>query len=71
MLAISVMGTTAQAIFYIVAVILFVLAGVGFKPPGDRASLVGLGLRGGVLPRHVGLDRAGLIVTRRARRTTR
>ena len=34
MLAISVMGTTAQAIFYVVAVIFFVLAGVGFKPPG-------------------------------------
>jgi hypothetical protein len=50
MLAISVMGATARAIFYIIAVILFVLAGVGFKPPGERASLVGLGLAAAFFP---------------------
>ena len=38
------------AIFYIIAVILFVLAGVGFKPPGERASLVGLGLAAAFFP---------------------
>ena len=71
MFAISLMGATAQAIFYVVAVIFFILAGVGFKPPGDRLNLVGLGPGGGVLPQHVGPDRAGLIVTRRARHTAR
>jgi hypothetical protein len=44
MLAISVMGATPRAIFYIVAVVLFILAGIGFKPVGDRVHLVGLGL---------------------------
>jgi len=44
------MGATARAIFYIIAVILFLLAGVGFKPPGERASLVGLGLAAAVFP---------------------
>jgi hypothetical protein len=50
MLAISLMGATAQAIFYVVAVIFFVLAGVGFKPPGDRLNLVGLGLAAAFFP---------------------
>ncbi len=44
MLAISTMSPTATAIFYIVGVVLFIAAGVGFKPAGDRAHLVGLGL---------------------------
>lgn len=44
MLAISVMSATAQAIFFIIALVLFVLAGIGFKPAGDRVHLVGLGL---------------------------
>jgi hypothetical protein len=44
MLAISTMGATPQAIFYVIAVVLFVLAGIGFKPAGDRVHLVGLGL---------------------------
>jgi high-affinity Fe2+/Pb2+ permease len=44
MLAISVMSATPTAIFYIVAVVLFILAGIGFKPAGDRVHLVGLGL---------------------------
>jgi len=43
MLAISIMGATPTAIFYIVAVVLFILAGIGFKPAGDRVHL-GLGL---------------------------
>jgi hypothetical protein len=44
MLAISQMSATAQSIFFIVALALFVLAGIGFKPAGDRVHLVGLGL---------------------------
>jgi hypothetical protein len=44
MFAISTMGATPTAIFYIVAVVLFILAGIGFKPAGDRVHLVGLGL---------------------------
>jgi hypothetical protein len=31
MLAINVMGTTPTAIFYVVAVVLFILSGIGFK----------------------------------------
>ncbi|HEV2310311.1 MAG TPA: hypothetical protein VGU73_07295 [Acidimicrobiia bacterium] len=38
------MSATASAIFYIVGVVLFVAAGIGFKPAGDRVHLVGLGL---------------------------
>lgn len=44
MLAISQMGATPQAIFYTIGVVLFILAGIGFKPAGDRVHLVGLGL---------------------------
>ena len=44
MLAISTMSPTATAIFYIVGVVLFIAAGVGIKPAGDRAHLVALGL---------------------------
>ena len=44
MFAISLMGATPTAIFFIVAFALFVLAGIGFKPAGDRVHLVGLGL---------------------------
>lgn len=44
MFAISQMGATPKAIFFIVAVALFILAGIGFKPAGDRVHLVGLGL---------------------------
>jgi hypothetical protein len=44
MLAINLMGTTPTAIFYVVGVVLFILAGIGFKPVGDRVHLVGLGL---------------------------
>jgi hypothetical protein len=50
MLAISVMGATPTAIFYIVAVVLFILSGIGFKPAGDRVHLVGLGLAAGFFP---------------------
>ena len=44
MLAISTMSTTVQSIFYVVGVLLFIAAGIGFKPAGDRVHLVGLGL---------------------------
>ena len=50
MLAISVMGATARAIFYVIAVIFFLLAGVGFKPAGDRVHLVGLWLAAAFFP---------------------
>jgi hypothetical protein len=50
MLAISVMGTTPTAIFYVVAVALFILSGIGFKPAGDRVHLVGLGLAAAFFP---------------------
>lgn len=44
MLAISAMGTTAQAIFYSVAVVAFVLAALGQAVFGEKISLVGVGL---------------------------
>jgi hypothetical protein len=46
MLAISVMGATPTAIFFIVSLAFFVLAGIGFKPggAGERVHLVALGL---------------------------
>ena len=50
MLAISVMGATPSAIFYVVAVVLFILSGIGFKPVGDRVHLVGLGLAAAFFP---------------------
>ncbi len=50
MLAIDVMGAWPRAIFYIVAVILFILSGIGFKPAGDRVHLVGLGLAAAFFP---------------------
>ncbi|MDQ1431090.1 MAG: hypothetical protein QOF40_1692 [Actinomycetota bacterium] len=50
LLAISAMSATPRAIFYIVAVVLFILAGVGFKPVGDRVHLVGLGLAAAFFP---------------------
>ena len=50
MLAISVMGATARAIFYIIAVIFFILSGVGLKPAGDRVHLLGLGLAAAFFP---------------------
>jgi hypothetical protein len=43
-LGIGLMSATAQAIFYTIGVIFFILAGIGFKPAGDRVHLVGLGL---------------------------
>ena len=44
LLAISLMSNTATAIFLVVGVVLFIAAGIGFKPAGDRVHLVGLGL---------------------------
>ena len=44
MLAIGVMSATATAIFYTVAVVLFVLGGIGYKLPNDRIHLMALGL---------------------------
>ncbi|HEY6317086.1 MAG TPA: hypothetical protein VI462_04265 [Acidimicrobiia bacterium] len=44
MLAISTMSPTASSIFYVVGVLLFLAAGVGFKPAGDRVHLLALGL---------------------------
>lgn len=50
MLLVDVMGATPRFIFYLVAVILFILAGIGFKPVGDRVHLVGLGLAAAFFP---------------------
>ena len=50
MLAINVMGATPRAIFYIVAIALFILAGIGFKRAGDRVHWVGLGLAAAFFP---------------------
>jgi ABC-type Co2+ transport system permease subunit len=45
MLAISTMGATPTAIFYIVAVVAFVLAAIGFEgPTGVKVHFIGLGL---------------------------
>jgi hypothetical protein len=44
MLAIGLMSATAQAIFFTVGLVLFVLGGIGYKPPGDRLHLMSLGL---------------------------
>jgi hypothetical protein len=44
MLAISQMSFTVQSIFYVVGFLLFIGAGIGFKPAGDRVHLVALGL---------------------------
>ena len=44
MLAISVMSPTAQAIFFTVGLVAFVLGGIGYKLPNDRIHLVALGL---------------------------
>ena len=38
------MGHTWQFVFYAIALVLFVLSGIGFKPVGDRVHLLGLGL---------------------------
>jgi hypothetical protein len=50
MLLVDVMSATPRFIFYLVAVILFILAGIGFKPVGDRVHLVGLGLAAAFFP---------------------
>jgi hypothetical protein len=50
MLAVHTMSFTAAGLFYIVAVVLFVLAGIGLKTPGDRVHLVGLGLAAAFFP---------------------
>jgi hypothetical protein len=44
MLALSTMGLTAQAIFFTVAVVAFVLAALGQAVFGEKISLVGVGL---------------------------
>ena len=50
LLAISNMGTTPTAIFYVVAVLLFIGSGIGIKPAGERVHLVGLGLAAAFFP---------------------
>jgi hypothetical protein len=50
MLAIGIMSATPRAIFYVVAVLLFILAGIGGKPAGDRVNLVALGLAAAFFP---------------------
>lgn len=50
MLAIGIMSATPRAIFYVVAVLLFILAGIGGKQAGDRVNLVALGLAAAFFP---------------------
>jgi hypothetical protein len=50
MLLVDVMGATPRFIFFLVAVVLFILSGIGFKPAGDRVHLVGLGLAAFTFP---------------------
>ena len=50
MLAINSMGATPTAIFYIVAVVLFVVAGIGLKLGKDGLNLIGLGLAAAFFP---------------------
>ena len=49
-LAIETMGNTWQFIWTAIALVLFVAAGIGFKPAGDRIHLVGLGLAAAIFP---------------------
>jgi hypothetical protein len=49
-LGIELMGNTWQFVFYTIALVLFIAGGVGIKPGGERASLIGLGLAAFVLP---------------------
>ena len=50
MVAVSIMAPTPRFILYLVAVILFFLSGVGFRPLGDRVSLIALGLAAAFFP---------------------
>jgi hypothetical protein len=50
MLAISIMGATPRAVFYVIAVALFILAGIGFKGASSRVHWIGLGLAAAFFP---------------------
>ena len=50
MLAVTIMSPTPRFILYLVAVVLFFLSGIGFRPLGDRLSLIGLGLTAAFFP---------------------
>jgi hypothetical protein len=50
MLAIGIMSATPRAIFYVVAVLLFILAGIGGKAAGERVNIVALGLAAAFFP---------------------
>jgi hypothetical protein len=50
MIAITIMSPTPRFILYFLAVVLFFLSGIGFRPLGDRVSLIGLGLAAAVFP---------------------
>lgn len=50
MFAIGYMSATTYAIFYTVAVVLFVLTGIGAKPFGERVHPLGLGLAVAFVP---------------------
>lgn len=49
-MAIGTMGATPTAIFYIVAVVLFVIAGIGMKVGREGLNLIGLGLAAAFIP---------------------
>lgn len=50
MLAIGLMSATPTAIFYIAAVVLFVIAGIGMKVGKEGINLLGLGLAAAFIP---------------------
>ena len=50
MVAVTIMSPTPRFILYLVALVLFFLSGIGFRPLGDRVSLIGLGLAAAVFP---------------------
>lgn len=50
MLAIGTMGATPTAIFYIVGLVLFVIAGLGMKVGKEGLNLLGLGLAAITVP---------------------
>ena len=49
-MAIGTMGATPTAIFYIAAVVLFVVAGIGLKLGTEGLNLLGLGLAAAFFP---------------------
>ena len=50
MVAVTIMSSTPRFILYVVAVVLFFVAGIGFRPLGDHVSRIGLELAAAAYP---------------------